>query len=86
MQQGMTLERLIGYLLNALEHEDALAVERSLAGEDETRRQLDLLRFALVPLEGDCGDVDAPAGLAACTCRRIRAATTTGQTSRPSVQ
>lgn len=65
-------DKLIGYLLGALEVDETTHIEHVLRAESEARRQLEVLRMGLAPLEGDCKHVAAPSGLAARTCQRIR--------------
>lgn len=61
---------LIGYLLGALEADEVERVEQMLQ-DLESRRQLEILRLSLVPLEADRFDVEVPAQLAIRTCQRI---------------
>lgn len=63
--------RLLGYLLDALEPHERRAVERYLGGHPEARRRLDLLRYALDPLEADAEPPEPPADLWARTLARI---------------
>lgn len=65
-------DQLIGYLLEALEAEETVCLERILEVDIEARRNLDTLRTALEPLQGDRKHVEAPATLAVRTCQRIR--------------
>ena len=65
-------DKLIGYLLGALEVEETTSVEGVLDVDLEARRQLEILRSGLVPFSGDCKHVEAPGGLATRTCQRIR--------------
>jgi hypothetical protein len=67
-------EQLIGYLLDALDDDDRRAVERALA--DETggpalRRDLDLLKLAVRPLNRDRQPFAPPPGLATRTLRFV---------------
>ena len=64
-------DKLIGYLVGALDLDEITYVEHLLAVDAEARRQLEVLRIALVPLEGDRQHVEAPAELAMRTCQRI---------------
>ena len=64
-------ERLIGYLLGALDTDETNLVEEELRNSRLVRRQLDILRISLGPLEPDREHCEAPAGLAARTCQRI---------------
>lgn len=66
-------ESLIGYLLNALDVEQTLEVQRILDVDSEARRRLGVLRTGLAPLEGDRNDSEAPSRLSVRTCLRIRA-------------
>lgn len=66
------IETLLGYLLGALETDDVEQISLALESDPDLRRQLELLRFALEPLEL-CGDaIDAPADLAVRTWVVIR--------------
>lgn len=65
-------DKLIGYLLGALEVGEATHVEQLLAADTDVRQQLEILRMGLVPFDGDREDVEAPAGLAVRTCQQIR--------------
>jgi anti-sigma-K factor RskA len=65
-------DKIIGYLLGALEVEETTYVEEVLKTDTEARRQLEVLRIGLVPFEGDREHVEAPARLAIRTCQRIR--------------
>jgi len=65
-------DNLVGYLLDALNVEETTLVERLLATDDKVLVQLETLRLALAPLETDREQVDAPQGLAARTCRKVR--------------
>lgn len=69
---------LIGYLLGALEERDAREVEAALTGATHgvsLRRDLDVLRRAVGPLDRDGGAVAAPPGLADRTLAFVAAAT-----------
>jgi len=68
-------DELVGYLLGALDHDEAKAVERTLATCEETRRKFDLLCSALVPLLGEAGIAQVPSGLAVRTCVCLRQST-----------
>lgn len=59
---------LLGYLLDALEPEEKRELERRLSIEPELRRDLELLRRSLEPLDGSSSLIDPPAGLARRTC------------------
>jgi hypothetical protein len=63
---------LVGYLLAALEDEEARHIEQTLQTNARVYHHLEILRLALVPLEADRDHVMPPAGLAARTCKRIR--------------
>ncbi len=65
-------DKLIGYLLGALEAEETTYVEQALQADEETRRQLEVLRSGMAPLEADRGHIDAPANLAIRTCQQIQ--------------
>jgi hypothetical protein len=63
-------EQLIGYLFDALDEDEARAVEAALADQGQAtglRRDLELLRGAVAPLARDRSVLPAPAGLAART-------------------
>lgn len=59
---------LLGYLLNALEPDEKRELERRLSIDPELRRDLELLRRSLEPLNGSTSAFDPPAGLAKRTC------------------
>jgi anti-sigma-K factor RskA len=61
----------VGYLLKALEEDERLAVERGLAAAPSARRELELLRQALEPLEADAAPPEPPADLWERTLARI---------------
>jgi anti-sigma-K factor RskA len=65
-------DKLLGYLLGALEAEEIAVVEKTIASQRELHGQLDQLRLVLAPLEPLRQEVDAPSGLAVRTCQRIR--------------
>ena len=67
-------EKLVGYMLRALEAEEIAFVHELIQYDLEVRRQLEILRRGLDPLEGDNDHVDAPPGLAVRTCQRIHEA------------
>jgi hypothetical protein len=67
----MVEENLVGYLLNALDAESQLEVEEYLATNREAKRQLELLRQALAPLEADREAVQPPPDLRVRTLARI---------------
>jgi len=62
---------LLGYLLDALEPEEKRELERRLSTDPELRRDLELLRRSLEPLDGSSSLIDPPAGLAGRTCEWI---------------
>jgi len=64
-------DKLIGYLLGALEVEEVTHVEQLLEADD-VRQQLELLRRSLAPLEADRSAAEVPPQLAIRTCQRIR--------------
>lgn len=68
-------DNLIGFLLEALEPAEQELVEARLSVDAELRRELDLLRHALVPLEPGRHAYDPPPGLAHRTCEFIAAQT-----------
>lgn len=59
---------LLGYLLDALEPEEKRELERRLSTDPDLRRDLELLRRSLEPLDGTSSLIDPPAGLARRTC------------------
>ena len=65
-------DRLIGYLLQALEVEEITVVEQWLAGDQQAVIQMRTLQLALTPLKCCTGDCDSPPGLAPKTCEKIR--------------
>lgn len=65
-------EQLLGYLLGALDTADQEAVESRLAEDPELRRELELLRKSLTPLE-EGEELDPPPGLSARTCEYVMA-------------
>lgn len=67
--------RLLGYLLNALEEEELRCVEALLAADEEARRQLKLLRLALLPLGSNQWHDEPPQDLAVRTCQLVRTRT-----------
>ncbi len=64
--------KLLGYLLNALEEEEARCVEELLAADEAARQQLELLRHALLPLGSNQSHDEPPQDLAVRTCRLLR--------------
>src|SRR5262245_13355380 len=64
-------EQLIGYLLNALDPDDHRRTEQYLADNADARRQLDVLRRALSPLECDRAQPMPPPGLVERTMSRV---------------
>lgn len=62
---------LLGYLLNLDEPEDRVAVERRLSDDPAVRRELDLLRRGLKPLEADREAPVPPRDLVARTIARV---------------
>ena len=69
----MTDADLIGYLLDALDPDDRVAVEARLRADPDAAVRLDQLRLALVPLEADREPDPAPAGLAVRAVARLAA-------------
>jgi anti-sigma-K factor RskA len=65
-------DRLIDYLLNALDGDEASHVERLLRTDEEARRQLERLRPCLELLAADKSPVEAPTELVQRTCQQIR--------------
>jgi hypothetical protein len=56
-------ENLVGYILNALDDDAQLAVERYLRTDPDAPRQVELLRRALAPLDADASPPELPPGL-----------------------
>src|SRR5690349_4317616 len=56
-------DQLIGYLLDALEPFERVALERKLAEDSALRKQLQILQRSLVGLDADRGHYDPPEGL-----------------------
>ncbi|MCA9119112.1 MAG: hypothetical protein H6822_23175 [Planctomycetaceae bacterium] len=63
---------IIGYLLDALEEEEALAIAELLETNEEAQRHLKLLRRALLPLGNGQRHEEPPRDLAVHTCRLLR--------------
>ncbi|HTQ38369.1 MAG TPA: hypothetical protein VMJ32_05045 [Pirellulales bacterium] len=61
-------EHLIGYLIGAAEPEECSLVEQQLAQDESARRELELLRSSLHPLDSDSAHEEPPAGLAQRCC------------------
>ena len=68
----MMQTKLIGYLLNALEDDELGYVEEILVTSETARRQLEILRFALLPLGTSATHETPPDNLAARTCALVR--------------
>ena len=66
------VENLLGYLLGALETDDLEQLSLAIESDPELRRQLELLREALEPLELCREAIDAPPDLAIRTWGLIR--------------
>lgn len=69
-------DQLVGYLFDALDEGDARAVEAALADEQAgppLRRELELLRAAVLPLAADRPPLTPPPGLAARTMAFVTA-------------
>lgn len=69
----MTDENLIGYLLNALDADDRVAVEAHLRANPDAVARLDRLRLSFAPLEADREPAAPPVGLAFRTISRLAA-------------
>lgn len=69
----MTDENLIGYLLNALDSDDRIAVEADLRANPNEAARLNQLRLAFAPLEADREPDSPPVGLAFRTISRLAA-------------
>src|SRR5688572_25172219 len=65
-------DRLVGYLLNALDDDARREVESYVQQSSDARRKLELLRTALAPLESDRDDPTPPAGLAERTLAQVK--------------
>lgn len=71
-------EQLVGYLLGSLEDEESRALEAALADPGQgtsLRRDLQLLKRALAPLDRDRASLPPPAGLAGRTLAFVAAQT-----------
>ena len=66
-------ERLLGYLLEALEDSERESVEEELKHDPDLQEQLSEFRQTLRPLWSDKSDFAPPPGLAARTCRLVAA-------------
>lgn len=76
-------ERLLGYLLGALESEEQAQVEELLQTVDQVQKQAEMLRRGLEPLEGDDHEeLHIPSQLAARTCRLVREIRMSGELRR----
>ncbi|MCE9606555.1 MAG: hypothetical protein K8U03_16820 [Planctomycetia bacterium] len=64
-------DKLLGYLLRALEPDEERELERRLSIDPELRRDLELLRRSLEPIDGTTASYDPPEGLAKRTCEWI---------------
>jgi prepilin-type processing-associated H-X9-DG protein len=67
----MTDADLIGYLLDALDDDDRVAVESHLRANPDAAARLEQLRLTLAPLEADREPDPVPAGLALRTIGRL---------------
>ena len=65
-------DKLIGYLLGALENDEVTHVEQLLQTSPEARKQLEALRLSIAMLEADRQHVQTPTELVTRTCQRIR--------------
>ena len=66
------LEDLLGFLMGALDEEELERLSRALDEDAELRRQIAVLRQALLPLELCDERIETPAGLAARTWVVVR--------------
>ncbi len=66
-------ERLLGYLLEALEDRERESVEKDLKDDPDLQEQLADLRQMLRPLWADDSDFAPSPGLARRTCRLVAA-------------
>jgi hypothetical protein len=64
-------ERLLGYLLGALEADEQAEMERLLAQHPELQRELETLRAQLEPLAQDQQEFEPPGGLCERTCAHV---------------
>ena len=64
-------ERLLGYLLDALEPEERQEVEDALERDPNLQHELELLSDSLEPLRAAEGDVEPPTCLAERTCKWV---------------
>ena len=65
-------DRLIDYLLNALDGDEVSRVEQLLRNDEQARQQLEQLRPCLDLLAADKSHVEAPTELVRRTCQEIR--------------
>ena len=65
-------DRLLAYLLGALDRDDELEIERLLETDEDFRQLLETVRLALIPLHGRDKLIEPPAGLAVRTCHLLR--------------
>ena len=64
-------ERLLGYLLDALEPEERQEVEDALQHDPKLQHELELLSDSLEPLRAAEGDIEPPTLLAERTCKWV---------------
>lgn len=65
-------DKLLGYLLGALDSDETTHVEQTLVRDEAVGCRLAVLRRALLPLQCAPEPTSPPAGLAERTCQRIR--------------
>jgi anti-sigma-K factor RskA len=78
------LEDLLGFLMGALDEEELERLSRALDEDAELRRQVGLLRQALLPLELCDERIETPDGLAARTWVVVRETVLSVADVRPS--
>ena len=71
MEKEQTKERLLGYLLNALDDGEAAQVEKELERSSSLRAELAALQREISPLDRLGDSVEPPPGLASRTCNKI---------------
>ena len=64
-------QKLLDYLMDALEDGDRQRVEKALRGDHTLQQELETLRESLEPLDVYRGDFDPPDGLADATCQLV---------------
>ena len=72
-------ERIVGYLLAALDAEETARVAGHLRTEGQAKKRLQLLSQSLEPLERAPGLISPPDGIPRRTCTKLRQARTRAQ-------